>query len=164
MVNLRKREYLSEAGKSMDIDIPLLSKAVGRTFHSRRQDYRDRKTHHISDVKSAVSKILTWTKGKNAGEQWSVIRLVHRDGKEQDIFINFYSHFGSAFAPKGSPISLVVFDRQNSQKNMFSAYAKTVREVKKVARDWLSKYVADHYVTKITRISTKTKRPARKLG
>lgn len=161
-MSLRRREYLNEAGGSLGIEVPAWSTAKGDTTRARFQDFKAKKRGHKYGVEKAVFHTMTWVKPKGKDEQWSLLRLTYLDGTEQDIFINFYDASDSPFAPKGRPLYLVAFDRNDTQRNLLSTYVKTVREAKKTAREFLSKYAEKHYAVKVKRVPTSAKLPAKK--
>ena len=156
-MKLRKRAYLGEGGKSIDIPIPKLSGAIGDTARQKMSYLKAMKKERPHKITKAIKSVVTWTKGGSTGDQWSAIRLTDAYGDDVDLFVNFYLHGGSLYAPNDKPFRVVVFDRRNTGLNLLDSYAKSTRDAKKIFRDWLLKYMEDNVHVKISRVSTGSK-------
>ena len=157
-MGLRRREYLGEARNSVSIEYPTFRHISGDDPTSRYKELKRKKRVRESEVRDGVAKVLTWTKGKTSLlDRWSLVRLFWSDGKQEDIYFNFYDATGSLGASKAKPIYLTAFFKRDPQDRMMVEYVPSLRAAMTRAREWLKKYVMDRPIVRLDRIPTNMK-------
>ena len=152
-MTLRRRGYLVEAGKSVDIDFNA-DDIRGLKLSAREKNRA--KTGRKIDTENAVKKVLTWT---DDGVDWvskhSTIRMLvglyPGDTKRREYLFSIYDR---SSGEKPTVITANVRYLPGQDTVQIGEF-KSFRAAKKAATEWLIKEATLRFARRIERISTR---------